>query len=497
MPARSRLGDLVARAGAHVGDRELPCRDVLEKLQRVGERLVAVGVQDEHLGIEAPRGRTRGASLPIRGATSQCSARSANLLQPLPVLAVDVDDAGVGRLGAVRSGRRRRPRWKLVAARTAARCSAARRDEHARHRRFRVARRIALSTPTMIEIPSPSEIAWLSRRFVMSSESRPASSPFGAFPSHIRARGRTTIASGRRRGQPDLDTRAAQTPIGCQTVFSSRNAAISYGLCRSARPRTTRLTLSAARRSKLQDLSVGAGDVDRVHVHMTGEPRRELRLEPGEDVHHCRTSEVASASASSIAAGARSPTPARPPCSRDDHRCQRPRAVQRRLVRRNDPDHAVGSGIVKLKYGAATGFEVPRTCAYLSAHPAYQTQRSTALSTSLRPELARRAPPSVTPSSRRCDRAPARGCRPSSRATFRRRRGQPAPRRERPSATRARSGPGPRTCARLRRGKSPPTKSLYVLRTGSRVTREPPTPRGRGTARARGSHLRGRIRLAL
>ena len=51
------------------------------------------------------------------------------------------------------------------------------------------------------------------------------------------------------------------------------------------------------------------------------------------------------------------------------------------------PTTPVGSGIVKLKYGAATGFEVPRTCAYLSAQPAYQTQRSTAASTSLRPEL--------------------------------------------------------------------------------------------------------------
>src|ERR671923_308936 len=42
------------------------------------------------------------------------------------------------------------------------------------------------------------------------------------------------------------------------------------------------------------------------------------------------------------------------------------------------PTTPVGSGIVKLKYGAATGFEVPRTCAYLSAQPAYQTQRSIA-----------------------------------------------------------------------------------------------------------------------
>src|SRR5207247_3230660 len=39
---------------------------------------------------------------------------------------------------------------------------------------------------------------------------------------------------------------AGYKPIGCQTVFSSRKLEISQGLCTSARPRTTRLTLSAA-----------------------------------------------------------------------------------------------------------------------------------------------------------------------------------------------------------------------------------------------------------
>src|SRR5215211_5017223 len=50
------------------------------------------------------------------------------------------------------------------------------------------------------------------------------------------------------------------------------------------------------------------------------------------------------------------------------------------------PTTPVGSGTVKLKYGAATGFADPNTCAYLSAHPAYQTQRSIAASTSSRPD---------------------------------------------------------------------------------------------------------------
>ena len=45
----------------------------------------------------------------------------------------------------------------------------------------------------------------------------------------------------------------------------------------------------------------------------------------------------------------------------------------------------VGSGSVKLKYGPATGFDEPSTCASLSAQPAYQTTRSIARATSRRP----------------------------------------------------------------------------------------------------------------
>jgi hypothetical protein len=41
----------------------------------------------------------------------------------------------------------------------------------------------------------------------------------------------------------------------------------------------------------------------------------------------------------------------------------------------------VGSGTEKLKYGAATGLVPPATWAILSAHPAYQTSRSTDSST--------------------------------------------------------------------------------------------------------------------
>ena len=46
----------------------------------------------------------------------------------------------------------------------------------------------------------------------------------------------------------DLDPH--YVPIGCQTVFSSRNAEISYRLCASGAPSTTRFTFSAAARSR-------------------------------------------------------------------------------------------------------------------------------------------------------------------------------------------------------------------------------------------------------
>ena len=47
------------------------------------------------------------------------------------------------------------------------------------------------------------------------------------------------------------------------------------------------------------------------------------------------------------------------------------------------PTTPVGSGIVKLKYGPATGFVPPSTWASLSAQPAYQTNRSIERSTSV------------------------------------------------------------------------------------------------------------------
>ena len=60
------------------------------------------------------------------------------------------------------------------------------------------------------------------------------------------------------------------------------------------------------------------------------------------------------------------------------------------------PTTPVGSAVEILKNGPATGFRFPTTCWYLSAHPAYQTRRSTARATS------RRARPAPAPVARRC-----------------------------------------------------------------------------------------------
>src|SRR5438477_1684967 len=99
------------------------------------------------------------------------------------------------------------------------------------------------------------------------------------------------------------------------------------------------------------------------------------------------TSEVAIASASSIAASGRSSdataTTTLPPVSAGARRDVSPRSGGSSGA--STPTTPVGSGTVKLKYGPATGFDEPITCASLSAQPAYQTTRSTERSTSSRP----------------------------------------------------------------------------------------------------------------
>jgi hypothetical protein len=101
------------------------------------------------------------------------------------------------------------------------------------------------------------------------------------------------------------------------------------------------------------------------------------------------TSEVASTSASSTAASGwvwdATTTVVLPPTIAGATRETSPRSGGSSGAR--IPTTPVGSGTVKLKYGPATGFDEPSTCASLSAQPAYQTSRSMARSTSSAPEL--------------------------------------------------------------------------------------------------------------
>src|SRR5688500_12040098 len=106
-------------------------------------------------------------------------------------------------------------------------------------------------------------------------------------------------------------------------------------------------------------------------------PVRMLTTPPG-------TSEVASTSASSIAASGldsdATTTAAFPPTITGQSRVTRPFSAGSSGA--STPTTPVGSGTVKLKYGPATGLEPPSTCGSLSAQPAYQTTRSVAASTS-------------------------------------------------------------------------------------------------------------------
>ena len=178
-------------------------------------------------------------------------------------------------------------------------------------------------------------------------------------------------------------------PIGCHTVFSSRKAAISHGLCAVAAPLTTRLTLSAAARSSsgarpsapVTSIAFTSMCAASHGASSARWPVRMLTTPPG-------TSEVASASASSIAASGccseATTTAALPPTIAGASLETSPSSAGSSGAR--IPTTPVGSGIVKLKYGPATGFVPPSTCASLSAQPAYQTMRSIEVSTSCAPE---------------------------------------------------------------------------------------------------------------
>src|SRR5439155_22693074 len=181
----------------------------------------------------------------------------------------------------------------------------------------------------------------------------------------------------------------AQTPIGCQTVFSSRKPAISHGLWSSGAPCTTRFTFSAASRSS-SGTWPSAPETSSAFTSMwpasTGAsssrgPVRMLTTPPG-------TSAVASTSASSTAASGcgseATTTAALPPTIAGATRETSPARAGSAGAR--IPTTPVGSGTVKLKYGPATAFEDPSTSASLAAQPAYQTTLSFEPSTSAGPE---------------------------------------------------------------------------------------------------------------
>src|SRR5438067_3064174 len=210
-----------------------------------------------------------------------------------------------------------------------------------------------------------------------------------AVPIHERT---TTLPplSESQRNVADANLRLAHRywPTGCQTVFSSRKLAISHGLWTSDRPWTTRLTFCAAARSSSgRSPSAAARSIAFTSMCAASQgassarwPVSRLTTPPG-------TSEVAIASASSIAASGcvseATAMTAFPPVSAGTTRETRPSSGGSSGAR--TATTPVGSGTVKLKYGPATGFDEPSTCASLSAQPAYQTIRSTVCSTSSRP----------------------------------------------------------------------------------------------------------------
>ena len=142
------------------------------------------------------------------------------------------------------------------------------------------------------------------------------------------------------------------------------------------------------------------------------------------------------------------------------------------------PTTPVASGMVKSKYGAATGLDVPSTWLILSAQPAYQTQRSIERSTCSRPRAGppalrrprprprtgRGGPPAAPPRGT----GPGPGSWPSWRPTGWNAYGRRGPRRGRPCASHARRWQAARPSGERttydrpdsERGNAPPMYSL-------------------------------------
>ena len=153
-----------------------------------------------------------------------------------------------------------------------------------------------------------------------------------------------------------------QTPIGCQTVFSSRKRGDLPRALRRRRAADDALDVLGREPLELRRVAVGAARrrsrsrpcAPASHGASSARwPVRMLTTPPG-------TSEVASTSASSIAASGcvseATTTTALPPTIAGASRETRP--SERRLVRREDRRRRRSApGTVKLKYGPATGFD--------------------------------------------------------------------------------------------------------------------------------------------
>src|SRR6478609_6284979 len=213
-------------------------------------------------------------------------------------------------------------------------------------------------------------------------------------------------------------------PIGCQTVFVSRKessrpvpgAAVQSWADGSAAGRTTRFNVSAAAASRAAAAPGPSGAIAparssaltswceaSVGARSAVRPESRLTTPPG-------TSEVASTSPSdSAGSGARSAaatttvlpvaiagatTDTRPSSEKPYPACGA-----------STPTTPVGSGVDRLKNGPATGLAPPATCATLSVQPAYQTQRSTAASTSAAAFFAP-TPSAAATSAANCSRRP-------------------------------------------------------------------------------------------
>src|SRR5262245_30292653 len=181
------------------------------------------------------------------------------------------------------------------------------------------------------------------------------------------------------------------TPIGCHTVFDSRKArrretsGVASQSGSVARVRRTRFTVLAAERSSSVVIDSGAPARSSAltsaweasqGASSAVRPVRMLTTPPG-------TSDVASTSDSVIAGSGRSwldtTTAVLPVAMAGASTLTSPSSEDDCGAR--TPTTPVGSGTEKEKYGPATGFDAPSTVAILSAQPAYQTQRSIAVST--------------------------------------------------------------------------------------------------------------------